>query len=182
MDDNVPPHRARIVQQHLEHESIIHIECHVRLFDCNPTEHLWGILQLTVARRWQHPRSLRELENVLVAEWNAVSQTQVQRLVTSMRRQYQALIAAEGSHTRYWTSHYILLPLELAYEKKNHFDKMCKLGGWPLCTLVLSHRLINFGRYDSLMNEMQLCDSDNSGTSWNKCLHSYSCVQITICV
>jgi transposase len=101
MDDNAPPHRARIVQQYLEQETIVRMEWPARSPDCNPIEHLWDVLQLAVARRPQQPRSLRELENALVAEWNAVSQIQIQRLIRSMRRRCQAVIAARGSHTRY---------------------------------------------------------------------------------
>jgi hypothetical protein len=44
--------------------------------DCNPIEYLSDLLQAVVARRVQHPRSLREQEKALVAKWNAASRIQ----------------------------------------------------------------------------------------------------------
>ena len=139
MGDNVPPHHARIVQQYLEQESIVRMEWPAHSPDCNPIELLWNLLQLAVARRQQQPRSLRELENALVAEWNAVSHIQIQRLIRSMRRRCHSVIAARGSHMRYCASHYSLLLLGLAFEKMSHFNKMCKLVGdqyATLCSLI----------------------------------------------
>ena len=101
MDDNAPPHRARIVQQYLQQETIVRMDWPARLPDCYPIEHLWDFLQVAVTRHQQQPRSLLELENSLVAEWNAVSQIHIQRLIRSMRRRCQAVISARGSHTRY---------------------------------------------------------------------------------
>ena len=126
MDDNAPPHRARIVQQYLQQETIVRMDWPARLPDCYPIEHLWDFLQVAVARHQQQPCSLLELENYLVAEWNAVSQIHIQRLIRSMRRRCQAVISARGSHTRYWASHDSLLSLKLDFEKLSHFDKMCK--------------------------------------------------------
>ena len=101
MDDNAPPHHTRIVQQYLERESIFCMEWSVHSPDCIPIEHLWDLLQLAVARCPQHPHSLRELENALVAEWNTVIHIQIQRLIRSMKQRCQPVIAARGFHTRY---------------------------------------------------------------------------------
>jgi hypothetical protein len=81
-------------------------------------EHLW-VLQFAVARRGQQPCSLHKLENALRAEWNG--QIQIQRLIRSTRWWCQTVIAARGSHTHYWASHYSLLSSELVSEKKISF-------------------------------------------------------------
>jgi hypothetical protein len=38
-----------------------------------------------------------------VHEWNNIPQAFIQRLTGSMRRRCDAVVAARGGHTRYWT-------------------------------------------------------------------------------
>lgn len=101
MDDNAPAHRARIVDEYLQQETIVRLEWPARSPDLNPIEHCWDMLQAAVRSRPQQPRCLWELEQCLVEEWNALDQRKVMRLIQSMRRRCQAVIVARGSHTRY---------------------------------------------------------------------------------
>ena len=48
-----------------------------------------------------HTTTMADLQRLLVEEWNAIPQQRVTRLVTSMRRWCQAVVAAYGSSTRY---------------------------------------------------------------------------------
>jgi len=50
----------------------------------------------------QHPpETLQELRDALVHEWNNILQAFIQRLIGSMRRRYESVVAARGGHTRY---------------------------------------------------------------------------------
>ena len=69
--------------------------------DLNPIEHVWKMLQVAILRRPVQPTTLVELENVLIEEWNNLEMTAIQRLIRSMRRRCQAVIASRGSHIIY---------------------------------------------------------------------------------
>ena len=101
MDDNAPPHRARIVRDYLEQQTIVRMDWPARSPDLNPIEHCWDMLQRAIAARPHQPQTLQELQDALQQEWNDLGQAAVQRLIRSMRRRCQAVIVARGSQTRY---------------------------------------------------------------------------------
>ena len=49
------------------------------------------------------PETLQELRDALVHEWNNIPRAFIQRLIRSMRRKCEAVVAAKDGHTRYWT-------------------------------------------------------------------------------
>ena len=59
-----------------------------------------GVLYVLVT----NTTTMVDLKRHLVEEWNAIPQQRVTRLVTSMRRRCQAVVAAYGSATCYWGS------------------------------------------------------------------------------
>ena len=59
-----------------------------------------GVLYVLVT----NTTTMADLQRLLVEEWNAIPQQCVTRLVTSMRRWCQAVVAAYGSSTRSWGS------------------------------------------------------------------------------
>ncbi|KAI3361517.1 hypothetical protein L3Q82_013667 [Scortum barcoo] len=61
-------------------------------------ESIWDQLKQRLDDRTPPPRDLAELRVALVEEWNALPQNNVMRLVRSMRRRYQAVIAANGGN------------------------------------------------------------------------------------
>uniref|UniRef100_A0A3P8S0B0 Tc1-like transposase DDE domain-containing protein n=1 Tax=Amphiprion percula TaxID=161767 RepID=A0A3P8S0B0_AMPPE len=62
--------------------------------DLNPIEHVWDQLKQRLDARTPPPHDLAELRVALVEEWNALPQNNIMRLVRSMRRRCQAVIAA----------------------------------------------------------------------------------------
>ena len=101
MDDNARAHRARITDQYLEQATIVRMEWPARSPDLNPIEHAWDMLQTAVSSRPVQPASVQELRQALLEEWDQISQYKIRRLISSMRRRCQAVIAARGHHTRY---------------------------------------------------------------------------------
>uniref|UniRef100_A0A4W6C1J2 Transposase Tc1-like domain-containing protein n=1 Tax=Lates calcarifer TaxID=8187 RepID=A0A4W6C1J2_LATCA len=69
--------------------------------DLIPTEHVWDQLGCAVRARVTNTTTLADLQQMLVEEWDAIPQWCVTRLVTSMRRRCQAVVAVYGSSTRY---------------------------------------------------------------------------------
>ena len=95
--DNARPHVARVCIDFLQRQNIDVLPRPALSADMSPIEHLWNMLGRRVRQRRQQPATLNELRNALVFEWQRL----LQRLVGSMRRRCQALIAARGGYIRY---------------------------------------------------------------------------------
>ena len=100
-DDNARPHRARIIGEYLQNLGVERMEWPAASPDLNPIEHLWDQLGRAVRLRVTNRTTLADLRHILIEEWDAIPQQNVARLVTSMRRRCQAVVAAYGSSTRY---------------------------------------------------------------------------------
>ncbi|GFS73614.1 dynamin-1, partial [Trichonephila clavipes] len=74
MDDNARPHRARLVENMLEAETIQRMEWPACSPDLNPIEHVWDILGRRIAARPRPPATVRDLEIALLEEWNSIPQ------------------------------------------------------------------------------------------------------------
>jgi hypothetical protein len=69
--------------------------------DLSPIEYIWDELGRRVRHRQNQPETLQELRDVLVHEWNNIPHSFIQRLIGSMRRRCEAVVAARGCHRRY---------------------------------------------------------------------------------
>jgi hypothetical protein len=67
----------------------------------DPNEHLWDELGRRVIHHKNQPETPQELRDALVLEWNNIPQAFIQRLIGSMRRRCEAVVAARGDYTRY---------------------------------------------------------------------------------
>lgn len=101
MDDNARPHRARVVNDYLERESIVRMDWPAYSPDLNPIEHAWDALQTRISQLPVAPTTLDELTDALVQEWAQIPNQVFQNLVLSFTRRCQAVINARGGHTRY---------------------------------------------------------------------------------
>ena len=101
MDDNARPHRARVVTDHLETETIERMDWTSLSADLNPIEYAWDKLQQAFSARPVLPRNREELSAALVEEWNQLPQIFFRRLIRSMQRHCRAVILARGGHTTY---------------------------------------------------------------------------------
>ena len=70
--------------------------------DLSPIEHLCDHLDRQVRSRSSPPSNLQQLQQALQEEWSKISQTSIQRLVSSTRRRCIAVKDAQGGHTWYW--------------------------------------------------------------------------------
>ena len=100
-DDNAPVHRAKIVKQWMQNNSVKNIPWPAQSPDLNPIEHLWDVLERKVRKHDPHPKNLTELMIILKEEWNKIEPEVLTNLVESMPRRVQAVIDSHGNPTKY---------------------------------------------------------------------------------
>ena len=89
-------HKARSIQNWFGENGVEYLDWPARSPDLNPIEHLWGELERRLRARPNRPTSVPDLTNALVAEWKQVPTALFQRLVESLPRRVEAVIAAKG--------------------------------------------------------------------------------------
>jgi hypothetical protein len=99
--DNGRCYLARVCQDFLNHNHIRVLPRPAISPDLLPFEHLWDELGRRVRHRQNPTETLQELRDAPVHQWNNIPQSLIQRLIGSMRRRYEAVVAARGGHTRY---------------------------------------------------------------------------------
>ena len=99
--DNARPHAARLTKNFLQAQGIEVLQWMPYSPDLNPIEHLWDELGRRIAASGWRPTTRPMLIQALQAEWNAIPQERIRRLVQSMRQRCQACVQAQGGHTRY---------------------------------------------------------------------------------
>jgi hypothetical protein len=95
MDDNARPHRARIVNEYIQQETIERMDWPANSPDLNLIEHAWDILQRRISNRQNQPNSLQELANTLVDEWSRIPQVEFQTLIRSFQIVVERLFVRE---------------------------------------------------------------------------------------
>ncbi|GFX86553.1 integrase catalytic domain-containing protein [Trichonephila clavipes] len=83
-DDNARPHRAHLVENMLEAETIQRMELPACSPDLNPIEHVWDMLRRRIAARRRPPATVRDLEIALLEEWNSIPQSLIDNFIASM--------------------------------------------------------------------------------------------------
>jgi hypothetical protein len=110
--------------------------------DLSPIAHIWDELGRGVRHRQNPPETPPELRDALVHEWNNMTQAFIQLLIGSMRRRCEAVIAARGGHTRYWTPQTSILHDNFCLSmlcSDNDVEKFC----W-YCLICYAHINIDY--------------------------------------
>lgn len=71
--------------------------------DLNPIQPLWDELERRMRARPSRPTSVCDLTNALLEEWSKIPMNTLLNLVDSLPRRVEAVIAAKGGPTSYWT-------------------------------------------------------------------------------
>jgi transposase len=99
--DNARYHLARVCQDFLNQNHIRVLPWPALSPDLSPIELLLDELGRRVRHRQNPPETLQWLRDALVHEWNNIPSAFIQRLIGSMRRRCEAVVAARDGHTRY---------------------------------------------------------------------------------
>ena len=96
--DNDPKHTPK---QWFSDKNIQVLEGPAQFPDLNPIEHLWHHLKSQLQQYYTLPKRVHELWERVVEECNEISPEVCQNLIESMPWQIQAVIKANGGHTKY---------------------------------------------------------------------------------
>jgi len=99
LQDNDPKHKSNLVRTWLFTNGISLLEFPAYSPDLNPIENLWNDMARRVEAR---PAStIDELQDVIAEEWERTSPAYLRKLARSMPERCQAVIDAQGGHTKY---------------------------------------------------------------------------------
>jgi hypothetical protein len=97
--DNDPKHRSRVVKKWLHDHGVTEMEFPPYSPDLNPIENVWSEFKRHVSER--ETKTIDQLQDVILDEWEKVSIDSIVKLIESMPKRVQAVIAANGDHIPY---------------------------------------------------------------------------------
>ena len=97
--DNDPKHTAHRTREWLLYNVPKQLPTPPQSPDVNPIENLWHILDLEIRKR--KIKNKNDLKKALLEEWSKIPLETTKKLVESMPNRLQAIINAEGMHTKY---------------------------------------------------------------------------------
>lgn len=100
-EDNAPVHTARVARSFLTSSNVEVLPWPAQSPDINPIENIWSYIEVKIRQRDSQPSSVRQLEQWVKEEWDAVPVEYCRNLIKSMPRRVQAVLAANGGPTKY---------------------------------------------------------------------------------
>jgi hypothetical protein len=97
--DNAPVHKARSIQKWFVEIGVEELDWPAQSPDLNLIEHLWDALERRLRAKLNHPKSVPDLTNALVAKWMQIPAAMFQLLVESLPRRVEPVTAAQGGPT-----------------------------------------------------------------------------------
>lgn len=101
VEDGAGAHRAVYTQEHRDHYGIQRLWWPACSPDLNPIENVWQLLKDILKRRNPRPRGTAEFKQAILEAWAEISPEELKQLVRSMPERIEAVIAAQGGHTRW---------------------------------------------------------------------------------
>lgn len=97
--DNDPKHVSKFALDFFEENAIKLLKTPPQSPDLNPIEHLWHYIKIKLSDR--RFRNKEQLKKAVIKEWNEIGDDVTRNLVESMPQRLEAVIKANGGHTKY---------------------------------------------------------------------------------
>jgi transposase len=102
MQDNAPGHGAITTIAELKARSITPIYWPPRSLDLNPIETIWNWMKDYIDKHYPEIHgSYSKLRQIVNEAWKAIPDEKVKDLIKDMKKRCQAVIDADGGHTKY---------------------------------------------------------------------------------
>ena len=101
MQDGAPGHGAQATQERILELGIQMIYWPLYLPDLNPIKMVWNWIKDFIQANFPDRMSIRELRIAIGEAWESVPESYLKELIESMPERCQAVIDAEGGHTRF---------------------------------------------------------------------------------
>lgn len=101
MEDGAPVHRSNVSKYWRNSRMVETIKWPANSPDLNPMEQIWYTLKDAVQHKRVRPSSIHAMVEIVKEEWANVGEDFLNKLCSSMPKRIQAVIDANGGHTRY---------------------------------------------------------------------------------
>lgn len=102
MEDGASAHRAKLTRAYREYFRIPCLQWPPSSPDLNPIENIWNILKNRLNARNPRPKGKEEVKRALLEEWEFnIKECDILKFVDSIPERIQAVIDANGGHTRW---------------------------------------------------------------------------------
>ena len=100
-EDNALPHHSKVAVATRKNAKIVTLDWPAQSPNLNPIENLWAEMKVMAHRRTSHSPNLKVLEKYVKDAWNNLPLEYYKKLIDSMPRRIEAVIAANGSRINY---------------------------------------------------------------------------------
>jgi transposase len=99
MEDNASVHTSKFTRAWHAYFGFNKMEWPANSPDLNPIENVWRVLKYRIGKRF--PKTLDELRQYLIEEWDKLELKDFVHYIKEMPERCQAVIDAEGGHTKW---------------------------------------------------------------------------------
>jgi hypothetical protein len=97
--DNDPKHTSRVAKDFIKENGIRTINWPSNSPDLNPIENMWHLIKNNVEKRLS--KNIDELKKFMTEEWDAIPETTVKNLVSSMKKRCELVLEENGDRISY---------------------------------------------------------------------------------
>jgi transposase len=101
MHDLAPGHKAYLTKAALQRAQIVVLTWPANSPDLNPIEAIWQEIKELIYKLSPRPKNIAELKTCIENIWQSLDKNRIIRLIDSMPERLQAVIDAQGGHTKW---------------------------------------------------------------------------------
>jgi hypothetical protein len=101
MDDGAKWHTIPKVINYYESHGVVRMPWPAQSLDLNPIENIWRLIKLRISKRRHRIRSIKEMERVLLEEWDKITPKDYRWCISSMPKRIDLIYKNKDSSIKY---------------------------------------------------------------------------------